>query len=215
MALDLTAESITEANKPTFDDSKTDWTNEVFTALVQHLHDVTLANAEDDFTGWMIASRDALTSPVLGSRLRELVVLPTAHQKNSPYEIGQHTGIAEKTGISVEQIAELAPTGAPECADFDDAELAVLLLTMELLVTNPVNAALCEEVRRGLGDEATVEVLMVINRWARVGTDAHRARRRPRLEDPYHDPAPGDVAVCRQTQSAETGADQGGSSCRL
>lgn len=41
MALDLTVESITDATKQTFDDSKTDRTKEVFTALVQHLHDFT------------------------------------------------------------------------------------------------------------------------------------------------------------------------------
>ena len=32
-----------------------------------------LANAENVFTGWMLAGRDALTSPVLPRRLRELV----------------------------------------------------------------------------------------------------------------------------------------------
>lgn len=126
----------------------------------------TLANAENVFTGWMIAGRAALTSPVLGPRLRELVILRTGHLMDSPYEIGQHTGIAEKAGISAEQIAALAPTGVLEDGGFDDIELAVLQLTTELLVTKRVNAELFELVRHGLGDEATVEVLMVIHRWA-------------------------------------------------
>jgi hypothetical protein len=34
-----------------------------------------LANAENVFTGWMIAGRDALASPVLPARLRELIIL--------------------------------------------------------------------------------------------------------------------------------------------
>jgi AhpD family alkylhydroperoxidase len=125
-----------------------------------------LANADNVFTGWMIAGRDALTSPVLGPRLRELVILRTAHLMDSPYEVGQHTGIAETAGISAEQIAALAPTGDLDGAGFNDIELAVLLLTTELLVTKQVNAELFEEVRGVLGDEATVEVLMVIHRWA-------------------------------------------------
>jgi hydroxyquinol 1,2-dioxygenase len=41
MALDLTEKTITEATKQTFDDSETGRTKEVFTALVQHLHDFT------------------------------------------------------------------------------------------------------------------------------------------------------------------------------
>jgi alkylhydroperoxidase family enzyme len=126
----------------------------------------TLANAEKVFTGWMVAGREALTSPVLGPRLRELVILRTAHLMGSPYVIGQHIGIAEKAGISAEHIAALAPTGDLYGADFDDAELAVLLLTTELLVTKRVGAELFDDVRGELGDEATVEVLMVINRWA-------------------------------------------------
>jgi alkylhydroperoxidase family enzyme len=126
----------------------------------------TLANAEKVFTGWMIAGRDALTSPVLGPRLRELVILRTAYLMSSPYEIGQHNGVAEKVGISAEQIAALAPTGDLDDADFDDIEIGVLLLTTELLVEKRVNAELFERVRGALGDEATVEVLMLIGRWA-------------------------------------------------
>jgi alkylhydroperoxidase family enzyme len=126
----------------------------------------TLANAEKVFTGWMIAGRDTLTSPVLGPRLRELVILRTGHLMGSPYEIGQHTGVAEKVGISAEQIAALARTGDLDDAGFDDIEITVLLLTTELLVTKRVNAELFEKVRDALGDEATVEVLMVIHRWA-------------------------------------------------
>ena len=53
-----------------------------------------LANAEKVFNGWMQAGQDALTSPVLSRRLRELVVLRTAHLMDSPYELGQHHDIA-------------------------------------------------------------------------------------------------------------------------
>lgn len=125
-----------------------------------------LANADNVFTGWMIAGRDALTSPVLDPRLRELVILRTGHLMGSSYEIGQHTGIAEKAGMSARQIAALAPTGDLDGAGFNDVERAVLLLTTQLLVTKQVDAELFEEVHGALGDEATVEVLMVIHRWA-------------------------------------------------
>src|SRR5277367_4113796 len=54
----------------------------------------TLANAEKVYTGWMLAGRDALTSPVLPRRLRELIVLRAAYLMDCAYELGQHNDIA-------------------------------------------------------------------------------------------------------------------------
>jgi alkylhydroperoxidase family enzyme len=124
-----------------------------------------LANAENVFTGWMIAGRAALTSPVVSARLRELVILRTGHLMGSPYEVAQHTGIAEKAGVSAPQLAALA-SGDLDSASFDETELAVLYLTTELLNTKQVSAALFERVHSVLGDEATMEVLMLIHRWS-------------------------------------------------
>ena len=53
-----------------------------------------LANAENMFTGWMVAGRAALTSPVLPASLRALVILRTAYLMDCPYEIAQHTAAA-------------------------------------------------------------------------------------------------------------------------
>ena len=50
--------------------------------------------------------------------------------------------------------------------DFDPAELAVLQLTTELLTTRGVAASLFDQVHTALGAEATVEVLMLISRYA-------------------------------------------------
>ncbi len=49
---------------------------------------------------------------------------------------------------------------------FDATELAVLQLATELLNTRGVAAPLFDQVRADLGPEATVEVLMVIGRYA-------------------------------------------------
>src|ERR1700743_666060 len=66
-----------------------------------------LANAEKVFTGWMLAGRDALTSPVLSRRLRELVVLRTAYLMESPYELGQHNDIARTAGLTADEIGAI------------------------------------------------------------------------------------------------------------
>jgi alkylhydroperoxidase family enzyme len=49
---------------------------------------------------------------------------------------------------------------------FEEAELAVLELTTELLTTRGVTAAIFDHVHRALGSMATVELLMIINRYA-------------------------------------------------
>jgi len=125
-----------------------------------------LANAEKVFTGWMLAGRAALTSPVLSVRLRELVVLRTAFLMDCPYELGQHTDVARTAGVSEQEIKALIAESSWEQLDFNDTERSVVRLTSELLTARGVSAALLDQVHKALGSEATIEVLMLINRWA-------------------------------------------------
>jgi alkylhydroperoxidase family enzyme len=125
-----------------------------------------LANAEKVFNGWMQAGRDALTSPVLSRRLRELVVLRTAYLMDSPYELGQHHDIARTAGLDVTEISAVTSDSDWQTGHFDPVELAVLQLTTELLTTRGVAASLFDQVHAALGTEATVEVLMLISRYA-------------------------------------------------
>lgn len=126
----------------------------------------TLANAKQVFTGWMVAGDAALTSPVLPTRLRELVVLRTAFLMDSAYELGQHRDVARTAGVSSDEIdAILSETGWQK-QYFDAGERAVLTLTTELLTTQTVSAQTFDHVHTALGDRACVEVLMVIGRYA-------------------------------------------------
>ena len=125
-----------------------------------------LANARNMFTGWMVAGRAALTSPILPARLRELVILRTGYLMDCPYEIAQHTTTARAAGINAHEIAALAADSGSDTADFTLLEHAVLRLTTKLLTARSVDPALFDEVHNALGAEATIEVLMLINRWA-------------------------------------------------
>lgn len=126
----------------------------------------TLANAEHVYTGWMLAGRDALTSPVLTRRLRELVTLRTAYLMDSAYELGQHRDIAQTAGVGVAEIDAVTSESDWQTSDFNATELAVLRLTTELVTTRGVAAPLVEQVQQALGPEATVEILLVIGRYA-------------------------------------------------
>jgi len=125
-----------------------------------------LANAEKVFTGWMLAGQAALTSPVLPVRLRELVVLRTAYLMDSPYELGQHRDVARTAGLSRDEINAITSESDWQESHFSPVEVAVLHLATELLTTRSVSAEVFEQVHTALDSEATVELLMVISRYA-------------------------------------------------
>ncbi len=125
-----------------------------------------LANADNVFTGWMVAGNAALTSPVLPTRLRELVVLRTAHLMDCSYELGQHRDVARTAGMGSAEIDAILSENGWQTTIFEPTEIAVLRLTTELLTTRSVSADTFDRVHRALGSEACVEVLMVINRYA-------------------------------------------------
>jgi AhpD family alkylhydroperoxidase len=124
-----------------------------------------LANAEKVFTGWMLAGRALLNSPVLPLRLRELVILRTAYLMDCRYELGQHNDVARTAGVGDDEIKAITSDSDWKKSDFNPVELAVLHLTSELVTTRGVPATLFDQVHEALGSEATVEVLMVINRY--------------------------------------------------
>lgn len=128
--------------------------------------DRALANAEKVFTSWMVAGDAGLTSTVLPKRLRELIVLRTAYLMDCAYELGQHKDLAQTVGLSSDSIAALTSESGWQNGDFDPTELAVLRLITELVTTRRVAAELFGEVHQALGSEATMEALMVINRYA-------------------------------------------------
>jgi len=126
----------------------------------------TLANAEKVFTGWMVAGDAALTSPTLPLRLRELVVLRTAYLMDCAYELGQHRDVARTAGVSADEIDAILSESDWREMPFEATELARLQLTTELLTNQNVAAETFDRVHRAVGSQATVEVLMVINRYA-------------------------------------------------
>lgn len=126
----------------------------------------TMANAEKVFTEWMLAGDAALASPVVPRRLRELVVLRTAYLMDCSYELGQHRDVAQTAGIDIDSINAITSESDWQTGDFDPTELAMLQLTTELVTTRRVAAPIFDQVHQALGSEATVEVLMVINRYA-------------------------------------------------
>jgi AhpD family alkylhydroperoxidase len=114
----------------------------------------------------MEAGRALLGSPVLPFRLRELIALRTASLMDCRYELGQHNDIARTAGVSEDEIKALTSESDWEHIELNDTERSVLRLTSELVTTRNVSAELFDQVHTALGNEATIEVLMVIGRYA-------------------------------------------------
>jgi alkylhydroperoxidase family enzyme len=95
-----------------------------------------------------------------------LVILRTAYLMDCRYELGQHNDVARTAGLGKQEINAITSDCDWETGGFDPTELAVLQLTTELLTTRNVSAAVFDQVHKALGSEATVEVLMVINRYS-------------------------------------------------
>jgi alkylhydroperoxidase family enzyme len=85
---------------------------------------------------------------------------------DSPYELGQHRDVARTAGLGGDEINAITSESAWQEAGFSPVELAVLRLTTELVTTRNVSAELFDEVHTAHGSEATVELLMVIGRYA-------------------------------------------------
>jgi AhpD family alkylhydroperoxidase len=126
----------------------------------------TLANAQNVFTGWMLAGRGILNSTVLSFRLRELIILRTAYLMDCRYELGQHNDVARTAGVDGDEIRAVTSDSGWEKGYFDPVEVAVLRLTTELVASSSASAPVLDDVHEALGSEATVEVLMLISRYA-------------------------------------------------
>jgi 4-carboxymuconolactone decarboxylase len=74
--------------------------------------------------------------------------------------------VARTAGLSRDEINAITSECDWQEADFSPIELAVLRLTSELVTTHSVSAAVFDQVHTALGPEATVELLMVISRYA-------------------------------------------------
>ena len=116
------------------------------------------------FTGWVAAGHAVLTSSVLSPSLPELVILRTGHLINCPCAIAQtplHAAPASLTDKSRDlHSAAASARAASTTSNWRSG------LTKQFLLTKQVDAALFNSVHQGRGTAATIELLMLISRWA-------------------------------------------------
>jgi AhpD family alkylhydroperoxidase len=126
-----------------------------------------LANSPQLFERVYSLSSYLWNESALEPRLSELVILRVAQLTRSEYEWSRHVGLARRVGVEEEKIGGLAGwrgTGTP----FDPGERAALALTDEVCRDVEASAATVEAVRDFHGDQATLELVILIGFYGMV-----------------------------------------------
>ncbi|HUH69561.1 MAG TPA: carboxymuconolactone decarboxylase family protein [Mycobacterium sp.] len=122
-----------------------------------------LANAPNVFGGWAQMVDEMFDSPTFSRRMRELIILRVAHLQGSPYELGQHTGLARAAGLTEQQINAVVGTGDLDAAGFSRTERTALDVVTELCSTHRLRDESFAAAHGVFGDEAFTELLMIIS----------------------------------------------------
>lgn len=104
----------------------------------------------------------------LSRPLQEIVILRVARLCRCEYEWERHVPLARRAGLTKEQIAALWDDEPAASGCFDATELAALSMTEEATLQVEASAEAVDAVRRALGEQATVELLVLAGFYGMV-----------------------------------------------
>ncbi len=120
------------------------------------------AKGFSDALGYLLAGK------ALDHRLRELAIMRIAWQTGSDYEWTQHWELAQRFGVSLEDL--LAVRMGPESTRFDEVERAVLQAVDQAVVGQTISAETLSVLSNSLSDDAVLELVACIGCWSMVST---------------------------------------------
>lgn len=91
--------------------------------------------------------------------LRELVILATAYELGSEYELAQHVDIARRMGVGADKI-EAATGGAPEA--LDGAQRCAVEYARQVARTRTCDEATFTQLRSHFADAAVVDLVVTV-----------------------------------------------------
>lgn len=119
-----------------------------------------LLNSPAICEGWEQLMTAVRYKTSLSDRLRELIILRIAVLNDAPYEFNAHAPIAEKAGVTPEQMEAVRQT--PPGAALSEHERRVLALTDAMTRDIHVSDALFDSVTQGMSDTEKVEVAATV-----------------------------------------------------
>ncbi len=120
-----------------------------------------LANQPAALEAFLGMSAYVRSASTLDPRLRELVILATAHELGQEYELAQHTDAARRVGVPEDKIAA-ATGGSPD--QLDETERAAVDFARQVASTRTCDDATFERLR-GLFSPAAIVDLTVTTAW--------------------------------------------------
>lgn len=122
----------------------------------------TLARAPDLFRGF-IAFGAAMRAGRLSARVRELVILRTAHNAGSDYEWTHHVPMARAAGAGDDEIESLRRPLSE--GDWPADEAAVLRAADELYFDATLSEEAWRDLRAVFGDAEVIELIMLVGEY--------------------------------------------------
>jgi alkylhydroperoxidase family enzyme len=142
----------------------------------------TLARSPGDLFRRWLGFGGALLAGTLPARLRELVILRTAYRFDGRYEWAQHISLAERAGVSRQEVIALG--GDLEAADFSSLERAALSAVDETAGDGAVSDGTWSVLAASLDEGELIELLMLIAHYMMLTTvlGSLRVQLEPRAE---------------------------------
>jgi alkylhydroperoxidase family enzyme len=128
----------------------------------------TLARAPGDLFRRWLGFGGALLGGTLPARLREIVILRTAYRFDGRYEWAQHIELAERAGVSLQEISALGADLA--LTDWSPLERAALDAVDETADQGAVTDATWSVLAGRLNDGELIELLMLIAHYLMLTT---------------------------------------------
>jgi alkylhydroperoxidase family enzyme len=126
----------------------------------------TLARHPELLEAWLPYGTYLLTEGTLSARDRELLILRTAVNCESPYEWGQHVRIAMAGGIDRETIGRVAEGAG--ASGWSESEAALLRAADELHDTARIGDATWAALAEGYDEKQLIEIPMLVGQYHMV-----------------------------------------------
>jgi 4-carboxymuconolactone decarboxylase len=123
----------------------------------------------------------------LPARDRELLILRTAHRVRAGYEWAHHVEIAERAGLTAEEVERVRAD--PTAASWSDLEAALLRAADELHDDGRIGDATWDVLAAAYDERQLIEVPMVVGQYHLVGFTLNSLG--VEIEDGYPDPGYG------------------------
>jgi 4-carboxymuconolactone decarboxylase len=126
----------------------------------------TLARHPELFKAWLPFGGYLLTAGTLSGRDRELLILRTALNCDSPYEWGQHVRISLAGGIDRETIDRVA--AGPQAPGWSGPESALLRAADELHAAAKIADGTWAELAQAYDERQLIEITMLVGQYHMV-----------------------------------------------